>query len=188
MVDENLIGVTVVQPGEGEYVALPGFGAVFKLSSRTNGGEVSIVEHPFQVALLTAAHRHTREEEHSIVLAGQIGFRSDDSEVVLGPGGYITKPRGQMHAMWNRQRARPHRRDHHAGRVRELFSGAGRAARRARRRSGRQGSARAARIWRAGQQVWADLRITGLDGRHQATLWTEPAFALNQEMEARPGC
>jgi hypothetical protein len=35
------------------------------------------------------------------VLTGEIGFRSDDSEVVLGPGGYITKPRGQMHAMWN---------------------------------------------------------------------------------------
>src|ERR1700733_7060219 len=101
MIGENQIGVTVVQPGEGEYVALPGFGAVFKLSSRTNGGEVSIVEHPFEVGLLTAAHRHTREDEHSIVLAGEIGFRSDDSEVVLGRGGYITKPRGQMHAMWN---------------------------------------------------------------------------------------
>lgn len=24
-----------------------------------------------------------------------------DSEVVLGPGGYITGPRGQMHAVWN---------------------------------------------------------------------------------------
>ncbi|OBJ02507.1 cupin [Mycobacterium sp. 1165196.3] len=95
------IGVTVVQPGEGEVVTLPGFGAVFKLSGKTNGGEVSIVEHPFAVGLLTAAHRHTREDEHSIVLAGEIGFRSDDSEVVLGPGGYITKPRGQMHAMWN---------------------------------------------------------------------------------------
>jgi hypothetical protein len=35
------------------------------------------------------------------VLEGQIGFRSDDTEVVLGPGGYITKPRGQTHAMWN---------------------------------------------------------------------------------------
>src|ERR1700730_1314078 len=101
MVDENQIGVTIVQPGEGEYVALPGFGAVFKLSSRTNGGELSIVEHPFEVGVLTAAHRHTREDEHSIVLAGEIGFRSDDSEVVLGTGGYITKPRGQMHAMWN---------------------------------------------------------------------------------------
>src|SRR6202044_1192875 len=78
-----------------------GFWAVFKLSSRTNGGEVSIVEHPFEVGLLTAAHQHTREDEHSIVLAGEIGFRSDESEVVLGPGGYITKPRGQMHAMWN---------------------------------------------------------------------------------------
>ena len=100
MADANEIGVTVVQPGEGDYVALPGFGAVFKLSGKTNGGEVSIVEHPFEVGLLTAAHRHTREDEHSIVLAGEIGFRSDDSEVVLGPGGYITKPRGQMHAMW----------------------------------------------------------------------------------------
>jgi quercetin dioxygenase-like cupin family protein len=98
---DNQIGVTVVQPGEGEYVALPGYGAVFKLSGMTNGGEVSIVEHPFEVGLMTAAHWHTREDEHSIVLAGQIGFRSDDSEVVLGPGGYITKPRGQMHAMWN---------------------------------------------------------------------------------------
>lgn len=95
------IGVSVVRPGEGERVALPGFGAVFKLSGTSNGGEVSIVEHPFEVGLLTAAHRHTREDEHSIVLAGQIGFRSDDTEVVLGPGGYITKPRGQMHAMWN---------------------------------------------------------------------------------------
>ncbi|WP_207756686.1 cupin domain-containing protein [Nonomuraea cypriaca] len=26
---------------------------------------------------------------------------SEADEVVLGPGGYITKPRGQMHAMWN---------------------------------------------------------------------------------------
>ena len=101
MGEVNPIGVTVVQPGEGDSVALPGFGAVFKLSSRNNNGEVSIVEHPFAVGALTAAHRHTREDEHSIVLAGEIGFRSDDSEVVLSPGGYITKPRGQMHAMWN---------------------------------------------------------------------------------------
>ena len=101
VVEVNRIPVTVVQPGEGDRVALPGFGAVFTLSSRNNGGEVAIVEHPFAVGTLTAAHLHTREDEHSIVLEGEIGFRSDDSEVVLGPGGYITKPRGQMHAMWN---------------------------------------------------------------------------------------
>ena len=32
---------------------------------------------------------------------GEIGFRSGDREVVLGPGGYITKPRGETHTMWN---------------------------------------------------------------------------------------
>jgi mannose-6-phosphate isomerase-like protein (cupin superfamily) len=93
--------VTVVQPGEGESVAIPGFGAVYKMYSRDNLGLVAIVEHPFAVGFISAAHRHTQEDEHSLVLEGEIGFRSDDSEVVLGPGGYITKPRGQMHAMWN---------------------------------------------------------------------------------------
>lgn len=93
--------LTVIRPGEGDIAEIPGFGAVFKLTGRTTGGLVSIVEHPFAVGMITAAHRHSNEDEHSIVLSGEIGFRSDDSEVVLGPGGYITKPRGQVHAMWN---------------------------------------------------------------------------------------
>ncbi len=93
--------LTVMQPGGGDVVTIPGFGAVVKLTGKTTGGLVAIVEHPFPVGAITAAHRHTREDEHSYVLAGEIGFRSDDDEVVLGPGGYITKPRGQMHAMWN---------------------------------------------------------------------------------------
>ncbi|MGI8329557.1 cupin domain-containing protein [Actinomadura scrupuli] len=93
--------VKVVPPGGGDSVAIPGFGAVFKLYGRDTNGEVAIVEHPFAVGTISAPHRHTREDEHSIVLEGQIGFLSDADEVVLGPGGYITKPRGQMHAMWN---------------------------------------------------------------------------------------
>jgi mannose-6-phosphate isomerase-like protein (cupin superfamily) len=102
MVEANRIGVTVVQPWEGDTVVLPwGLGAVFKLSSRTTGGEVAIVEHPFAVGAMGPPHLHTREDEFSIVIEGEIGFRSDESEVVLGPGGYIMKPRGQMHAMWN---------------------------------------------------------------------------------------
>jgi quercetin dioxygenase-like cupin family protein len=91
----------VVPPGGGDSVAIPGFGAVFKLYSRDTDGAVAIVEHPFAVGTITVPHRHTREDEHSIVLEGQIGFRSDADEVVLRPGGYITNPRGQMHAMWN---------------------------------------------------------------------------------------
>jgi quercetin dioxygenase-like cupin family protein len=93
--------VNVVNPGSGERASIPGFGAVYKIYSRDNGGELAMLEHPFAVGFITAPHRHSREDETSIVLEGQIGFRSDDAEVVLGPGGYITKPRGQMHAMWN---------------------------------------------------------------------------------------
>ena len=62
---------------------------------------MAIVEHPFPVGALVPPHLHTREDEYSIVTEGEIGFRSGDREVVLGAGGYITKPRGELHAMWN---------------------------------------------------------------------------------------
>ena len=60
-----------------------------------------MVEHPFPVGALVPPHIHTLEDEFSIVTEGEIGFRSGDREVVLGPGGYITKPRGELHTMWN---------------------------------------------------------------------------------------
>nr|WP_244163794.1 cupin domain-containing protein [Rhodococcus koreensis] len=62
---------------------------------------LSVVEHPFPVGALVPPHLHTREDEFSIVTQGVIGFRSGDREAVLESGGYITKPRGEMHAMWN---------------------------------------------------------------------------------------
>ncbi len=94
--------VKVVQPGGGHHGGLmPGVGVVFKIDGRDSGGALAIVEHPFEVGGLVPPHVHHREDEFSIVLEGQIGFRSDNDEVVLGPGGYIVKPRGQVHAMWN---------------------------------------------------------------------------------------
>lgn len=59
------------------------------------------MEHPFAVGALVPPHLHTLEDEDSIVLEGEIGFRSNDREVIVGPGGYIIKPRGEVHAMWN---------------------------------------------------------------------------------------
>jgi quercetin dioxygenase-like cupin family protein len=94
--------LTIVQPGGGRAGGLaPGIGVVFKLNGEDTGGSVSIVEHPFEIGALVPPHIHTREDEYSIVLEGEIGFRSGDREVVLGAGGYITKPRNEMHAMWN---------------------------------------------------------------------------------------
>jgi quercetin dioxygenase-like cupin family protein len=94
--------VKVVQPGAGRRGdLLDGVGVIFKLHGIDTGGALSIVEHPFAVGALVPPHIHTLEDEFSIVLEGEIGFRSEDQEVVLGPGGYIVKPRGEVHAMWN---------------------------------------------------------------------------------------
>jgi quercetin dioxygenase-like cupin family protein len=93
--------LTVVQPGEGQTGDLGSIGVDFKLWGRDTGGVLSVVEHPFPIGALVPPHLHTREDEYSIVTQGQIGFRSGDREVVLGAGGYITKPRGELHTMWN---------------------------------------------------------------------------------------
>lgn len=93
--------LTVVRPGEGETRDLGTIGVVFKIFGEQTNGKVAIVEHPFPVGACVPPHLHTREDEYSIVTEGEIGFRSGDREVVLGAGGYITKPRGEMHTMWN---------------------------------------------------------------------------------------
>jgi quercetin dioxygenase-like cupin family protein len=94
--------VKAVLPSDGPMRPLmPGVGVAFKIGGRDTGGAVAIVEHRFDVGGLVPPHVHQREDEFSIVLEGEIGFRSEDTEVVLGGGGYIAKPRGQVHAMWN---------------------------------------------------------------------------------------
>jgi quercetin dioxygenase-like cupin family protein len=94
--------VKVVQPGEGRRGGVtPGVGVIFKIDGADTGGALAVVEHPFEVGGFVPPHVHHREDEFSIVLEGEIGFRSEDKEIVLGPGGYIVKPRGEVHAMWN---------------------------------------------------------------------------------------
>jgi quercetin dioxygenase-like cupin family protein len=90
----------VVQPDSHEVTLVPGFTATVKLVGSDTGG-LSIVEHTFAPGTLVPPHRHSREDEISYVIAGEIGFRSDGREVVLGAGGYIVKPRGELHSMWN---------------------------------------------------------------------------------------
>jgi quercetin dioxygenase-like cupin family protein len=101
MADTQAPPLTVVRPGEGRAGELGSVGVVFKLWGQDTGGALSVVEHPFAVGALVPPHVHTREDEYSIVTEGEIGFRSGDREVVLPAGGYITKPRGELHAMWN---------------------------------------------------------------------------------------
>ena len=93
--------LTVLQPPHGPDRTIGSIGVGFRLDGEHTGGQVAIVEHPFPVGALVPPHVHTREDEFSIVTAGAIGFRSGSDEVVLEAGGYISKPRGELHTMWN---------------------------------------------------------------------------------------
>lgn len=92
--------LTVVEPHRPDTAIVPGFTATTRLTP-ADTGSISIVEHVFAPGALVPPHRHTREDEISYVVEGRIGFRSDGQEVSLAAGGYIVKPRGELHAMWN---------------------------------------------------------------------------------------
>jgi quercetin dioxygenase-like cupin family protein len=62
----------------------------------------SLVEHPMSPRALAAPlHRHTREDEYSYVLEGQVGALLGDEVVVGRRGDLIFKPRNQWHTFWN---------------------------------------------------------------------------------------
>jgi gentisate 1,2-dioxygenase len=52
-------------------------------------------------ALAAPMHRHSREDEYSIVLEGRLGVFQDDEEVVATSGDIVFKPRGHWHTFWN---------------------------------------------------------------------------------------
>jgi quercetin dioxygenase-like cupin family protein len=93
--------LTVVPAPHEPFRSIGSITVGFRLSGEHTGEQVAIVEHTFPPGALVPPHVHTREDEFSIVTAGAIGFRSGADEVVLDAGGYITKPRGELHTMWN---------------------------------------------------------------------------------------
>ena len=93
--------LTLLPGPHGPDRSIGSIGVGFRLGGEHTGGQVAVVEHPFPVGALVPPHVHTREDEFSIVTAGAIGFRSGSDEVVLETGGFIAKPRGELHTMWN---------------------------------------------------------------------------------------
>lgn len=93
--------LTVLSPPTAPHRSIGSITVGFRLGGDETGEQVAIVEHSFPPGALVPPHVHTREDEFSIVTAGAIGFRSGSDEVVLETGGYIAKPRGELHTMWN---------------------------------------------------------------------------------------
>jgi mannose-6-phosphate isomerase-like protein (cupin superfamily) len=98
----ELAGPRVLGPDEGEVRAFPDGTRDRYLIDRAETGSFSLVEHVLAPRALAAPlHRHTREDEYSFVLEGQVGAVFGGQEVLAGPGHLIRKPRGEWHTFWN---------------------------------------------------------------------------------------
>jgi mannose-6-phosphate isomerase-like protein (cupin superfamily) len=72
----------------------------YLIESADSGGLVALLEQILR-ALAAPVHRHSREDEYSVVLEGRLGVFQDDEEVLAAPGDIVFKPRGHWHTFWN---------------------------------------------------------------------------------------
>lgn len=92
----------VIGRRQGLDAPLARLGTIYKVQSQFVDGRLTIVEHTLPARRLASPlHRHSREDELSLVLAGQMGALLGDEVVVAGARSYVIKPRGQWHTVWN---------------------------------------------------------------------------------------
>jgi mannose-6-phosphate isomerase-like protein (cupin superfamily) len=93
----------IVGPQDGKAGSLGSIGVRFMIDTEeTHEGGFSLVEHPMPPhALAAPLHRHSREDEYSIVLEGRMGALLGDDVVYAEAGDLVHKPRNQWHTFWN---------------------------------------------------------------------------------------
>jgi mannose-6-phosphate isomerase-like protein (cupin superfamily) len=92
----------IVGPRDGISGFLGTIGVRFMIDGIDAGERFSLVEHPMAPRTLAAPlHRHSREDEYSFVLEGEVGALLGEAVVVARPGDLVFKPRDQWHTFWN---------------------------------------------------------------------------------------
>jgi quercetin dioxygenase-like cupin family protein len=92
----------VLAAGDGRAGFLGSIGVRFMIEGVESGGGFSVVEHPMSARALAAPlHRHSREDEYSFILQGEVGSLLGEDVRIGKPGDLIFKPRHQWHTFWN---------------------------------------------------------------------------------------
>jgi quercetin dioxygenase-like cupin family protein len=85
-----------------QYVHFRALGTTYKVLSESVGGSAAIVEHTLEAKSLGAPmHKHTRENEISYVLEGELTVIQNGQVQTAGPGEFVIKPMGIFHTFWN---------------------------------------------------------------------------------------
>ena len=92
----------ILGPRDGKKGFLGSIGVRFMIDGADADQRFSLIEHPMSPRALAAPlHRHTREDEYSFVLEGQMGALLGEQVLTANPGDLVFKPRGQWHTFWN---------------------------------------------------------------------------------------
>ncbi len=65
-------------------------------------GALSIFDQVIPPGLIVAPHVHEKESQASFVISGRLGFWVGGEEVEVGAGGYVHRPVGVPHSLWNK--------------------------------------------------------------------------------------
>jgi quercetin dioxygenase-like cupin family protein len=90
---------TMVRPDEGATVA--GLTMVHKVEAGLLEGGLQVMEGLIAPQRIIPPHTHSREDECSYILAGELMFLVGDETLTASTGSYVIKPRGVPHAFWN---------------------------------------------------------------------------------------
>lgn len=89
-------------PDAGPERWMGGISARTLVPAAATGGAYSVVEHRLRAReLIAPLHRHSREDEVTVVVQGRIGVVAGDRVLVAGPGEVVRKPRGEWHTFFN---------------------------------------------------------------------------------------
>jgi mannose-6-phosphate isomerase-like protein (cupin superfamily) len=86
----------------GDSVFFRALGTIYKVMTDSVNGSAGIVEHTLEANSLGAPmHKHTREDEISYVLEGELSVIQNGKIQTAKPGEFIVKPREVFHTFWN---------------------------------------------------------------------------------------
>jgi quercetin dioxygenase-like cupin family protein len=92
-------------PDQDEWLAIGGYDVAVRVSATDTNGAYTVAEYRLAPGRLVPPHTHSREQEVSYVLDGEIGLRIGARELGATRGCFVLKPPGIPHTFWN---AGPH--------------------------------------------------------------------------------
>lgn len=84
-----------------ERIDLPGNAIRVLAHGQATDGAYTVVEMSFAPGYRVPPHIHANEDEATFVLQGELDVMLDGQRSTVGPGQFVLKPKGKVHAMEN---------------------------------------------------------------------------------------